>query len=90
MDKFFMGYLHKNFHLPQSAKNDKTTGRIIISFVVEKDGSLSAPEIVKGLSAELNAEAIRLIKEAPKWNPGMQGGRPVRVKFTIPIIVPSV
>jgi len=53
--------------------------------VVEKDGSLTDIKVQRGLSPEIDAEALRLVTNFPKWTPGMQGGRPVRVKYSIPV-----
>jgi len=61
-------------------------GRVTISFIVEKDGHLSDIQILKGISAELDREALRVLKLAPAWKPGKQNGQPVRVKYTIPIV----
>jgi protein TonB len=61
-------------------------GRVTISFIVEKDGHLSDIQILKGISAELDREALRVIKLAPAWKPGKQNGQPVRVRYTIPIV----
>jgi protein TonB len=61
-------------------------GRVTISFIVEKDGHLSDIQILKGVSAELDREAVRVIKLAPAWKPGKQNGQPVRVRYTIPIV----
>lgn len=61
-------------------------GRVTISFIVEKDGHLSDIQILKGVSVELDREAVRVIKLAPAWKPGKQNGQPVRVRYTIPIV----
>ncbi|CAM3678914.1 energy transducer TonB [Mucilaginibacter galii] len=61
-------------------------GRVTISFIVEKDGHLSDIQVVKGVSADLDREALRVIKLAPAWKPGKQNGQPVRVRYTIPIV----
>ena len=60
-------------------------GRVILSFVVERDGSLTDIKVVKSVDSQLDAEAVRVLKIAPKWKPGMQGGKAVRVQYTIPI-----
>jgi protein TonB len=75
-------FLQKNLHYPST----EAQGRVIISFVVEKDGSLTDITVLKGVSPELDNEAMRVIKKAPAWKPGVQNGRPVRVKFTVPIV----
>ena len=61
-------------------------GRVTISFIVEKDGHLSDIQVLKGVSSDLDREALRVIKLAPAWKPGKQNGQPVRVRYTIPIV----
>ena len=60
-------------------------GRVIVEFIVNKDGSLSDFRVVKSLAPEFDKEALRVLKLMPKWIPGMQLGKPVRVKFTVPV-----
>jgi protein TonB len=74
-------FIQRNLRYPDT----DAQGRVFVSFVVERDGSLSNIKILKGVSPELDAEALRVIRMAPKWKPGMQGGQPVRVQFNIPI-----
>ena len=76
----FQNYLHKNL---QPIKGTK--GRVITAFVVEKDGSLSNIQVLKGLNKEANLEAIRVIKASPKWIPGVYNGQPQRKAYTMPI-----
>lgn len=64
---------------------DAKSGRVIVSFVVEKDGALTGIKVVRSISVEYDAEALRLLKLMPKWLPGMQNGRPVRVQYSVPI-----
>lgn len=84
MDGFYR-YVGKNFKYPEAARRDSISGRLILSFVVEKDGSLSDIKILRDLGAGTGEEAVRLLKESPKWNPGVQDGKPVRVQYTLPI-----
>lgn len=79
-----MDYLRGNLKYPESAKNNKQEGRVFVQFVVEKDGSLSSFTVLRGVSDELDAEAIRVLKAMPKWKPGMNDGKPVRVQFVMP------
>jgi len=79
----FYDYLAKEIKYPEVAKNNKTEGKVFVSFVVEKNGSLGNVEVTRGLSAETNAEAIRVIKNSPNWNPGLINSKPVRVKYNI-------
>jgi len=78
-------FLQKTVKYPEAALMNGTQGRVVLNFIVEKDGSISDIEVVKKLSDELDAEAIRVVKEMPKWTPGKQKGKEVRVKYTIPI-----
>ena len=81
----YMEYLRKNVKYPAFCRENNIQGRVIVSFVVEKDGSISNPEIVKSVNVWLDAEALRVISEMPKWEPGTQRGKPVRVKYSCPI-----
>ena len=81
----FWDYLHDNIKYPESCRRDSIQGRVIISFVVEKDGSINSAEIVKGVHEQLDAEALRVIDAMPKWKPGKQRGKTVRVKYAIPV-----
>lgn len=80
-----LDYLHDNIKYPESCHRDSIQGRVIISFVVEKDGSINSAEIVKGVHEQLDAEALRVIDAMPKWKPGKQRGKTVRVKYAIPV-----
>lgn len=57
----------------------------MLTFVVEKDGNLTGIKLERSLAPELDAEAIRLLKESPKWTPGMNNGKPVRVQYSVPV-----
>ena len=80
-----MKWLGKNINYPSEAKEKGTQGRVIIQFVVEKDGSITEAKVARGVDPLLDAEALRVINSSPKWKPGKQGGQPVRVKYTIPV-----
>jgi len=80
-----MKYLSMNVRYPEAAHKAGTQGRVMVSFIVEPDGTISNANVQKGVSAELDQEALRVIKNMPKWKPGMQSGKAVRVKYTIPI-----
>ena len=80
-----LDYLHDNIKYPESCRRDSIQGRVIISFVVENDGSINSAEIVKGVHEQLDAEALRVIDAMPKWKPGKQRGKTVRVKYAIPV-----
>jgi protein TonB len=83
--KTFYEYINANLQYPAEAKSKKVEGRVHVTFVVEPDGSLSNIQVTKGLGSGCDEEAIRLIKNCPKWTPGKQGGTPVRVQVTRPI-----
>lgn len=78
-------WLGKNLRYPRAAQSNGTEGKVFVAFVVEKNGSISDVKVVKGIGFGCDEEAIENIKKMPKWNPGMQNGKPVRVRFTIPI-----
>ena len=81
-----MRYIQENIKYPQSAKDNKIEGRVYVSFVVEKDGSITNAAVIRGIDKECDAEALRVVSSMPKWNPGQQDGKNVRTQFTIPII----
>ncbi len=78
-------YLAENIKYPEKAKNNKVEGRVYITFVIEKDGTVSDAKVLRSVNEELDAEALRVINAMPKWKPGMQRGVPVRVQYNIPI-----
>ena len=80
-----MKYLSMNVRYPQAAQKAGVQGRVMVQFVVEADGTINNAKVVKSVSEELDAEALRVIEKMPKWKPGMHRGDAVRVKYTIPI-----
>ena len=86
MDKFY-NYVGKNYVYPAAAREQGVSGRLILSFIVEKDGSLTDIKILRDLGMGTGDEAIRMLKRAPKWKAGIQNGRPVRVQYTLPIML---
>ncbi len=78
-------YLSKNIKYPSIALDNNIQGRVLVSFTVNKDGSIVDPEIMKSVDPSLDKEAIRVISSMPKWNPGKQRGKAVRVKYTVPV-----
>lgn len=80
-----MTYLSQNIKYPVVAEEHGIQGRVVVQFVVERDGSISDVKIVNSADPLLNSEAVRVIKSMPKWTPGKQDGQPVRVKYTIPV-----
>ncbi len=81
----FGNFLAKSIRYPKIAKENKTAGRVIISFIVEKDGSLTNIKVLRDIGGGCGEEAIRVLSLSPAWNPGMQDGKPVRVAFTMPV-----
>lgn len=82
----FREYINKSLNYPEIAAENGIQGRVILSFVVEPNGSVSNVNILRGVDPALDKEAIRVVKSSPKWKAGMQRGKPVRVSFNIPII----
>ena len=80
-----MKYIQENIKYPQSAKDNKIEGRVFVSFVVEKDGSITNAAVMRGIDKECDAEALRVVASMPKWTPGQHKGEVVRTQFTIPI-----
>ncbi len=78
-------FIRNHINYPQDAIEREKTGRVLIQFVIETDGSVSNVTVLKGIFASLDKEALRLVALLPKWNPGMSGGKPVRVYFRKPI-----
>ena len=81
----FYAYLRKNVRYPAVAKENNVQGKVFLTFVVEKDGSLTDIKVVRGIGSGCDDEAIRVLKASPHWQPGIQNGRPVRVQYTMPI-----
>ena len=80
-----VNYLKENLRYPAAARQSRTEGRVIVQFVVDTDGSITNVKVVKGVSPELNAEAIRIVQSMPKYTPGYKKGTPCKVKYTLPI-----
>ena len=78
-------FLSKNIQYPKDAEKAKLQGRVIVTFVVKKDGSITDAKVVKSVAPSLDAEALRVINAMPNWAPGRQGGQPVNVKYTVPL-----
>ncbi len=84
-DSAMVAYLTHNLHYPQTEKEKGIQGKVFVGFVVEKDGIISNVEVKKGIGEECDAEAVRVIKEMPTWNPGKQNSECVRVSLVLPI-----
>ena len=81
-----MQYLSKNIKYPTIAQENGTQGRVTVQFVVNSDGSIVDAKVLRGVDPYLDKEAIRVISSMPKWKPGMQRGKAVRVKYTVPVM----
>ncbi|PTQ99261.1 outer membrane transport energization protein TonB [Mucilaginibacter yixingensis] len=84
IDKFY-AYLGKSIRYPAVARENNVQGKVFLTFVVEKDGSLTDIKVLRGIGSGCDEEAIRVIKNSPRWKPGMQNGRAVRQQYTVPI-----
>ena len=81
-----MSYLNSNTKYPVVAQENGVQGRVIISFVVERDGSISDVKVARSVDPSLDREAQRVVKSMPRWTPGKQNGQTVRVKYTVPVV----
>ena len=80
-----MNYLSKNVKYPEDCEKAGIQGRVIVQFVVDKDGNITEPKVARGVHESLDKEALRIIKMMPKWTPCKLGGKAVSVKYTIPV-----
>lgn len=80
-----MKYLSNNIKYPEAAKAKDIQGRVLVKFIIEEDGSITSPVIAKGVDPDLDSEAIRVVKRMPRWQPGKNGGQPVRSYYFLPI-----
>jgi protein TonB len=78
-------YMTENIKYPESAKKEGLQGTVYISFVVQKDGQIADAKVVRGIGKACDEEALRVVNAMPKWKPGEQGGKTVRVQFNMPI-----
>ena len=78
-------YLAENIKYPEQAKSDGIQGRVFVRFVIEADGSVTNAQVLRGIGGGCDEEALRVVEAMPKWTPGMQQGKPVRVQFNLPI-----
>ena len=83
--RFFMQYLHQNLRYPPEAREKGTAGTVYLQFIVETDGTLSDLQVVRGIGAGCDEEALRLLNNSPPWTPGMHRGRAVRVRMGLPV-----
>jgi protein TonB len=78
-------YLNDNIRYPQMAREAGIQGTVFVTFVVERDGSVTDVRILRGIGGGCDEEAVRVVRNMPRWNPGRQRGQPVRVQFNMPI-----
>lgn len=78
-------FLSENIKYPELAKANGITGKVFVQFTVEKDGSVSNIKLIRDIGGGCGQEVIRVVQLMPKWNPGMQKGKPVRTSFTLPV-----
>lgn len=83
-DAAMIEFLQKNMVYPENAKKKGITGKVFVGFVVEANGSITDVKVLRGFDKECDAEAVRLVKLMPKWKPGSDKGKPVRVSFVMP------
>ena len=81
-----MMWLSMNVKYPKTAYDARKQGRVIVSFIISKDGSVSGAKVARSVDSDLDAEALRVVNSMPKWTPGTQGGKAVNVKYMVPII----
>lgn len=79
-------FLQTNMKYPEDAAKQKVEGRVMVQFVVETDGSITDVHVAKQVFPSLDAEAIRVVQAMPRWTPGMDKGRVVRVKYNLPVV----
>ena len=79
-------FLQTNMKYPEDAAKQKVEGRVMVQFVVETDGSVSDVHVAKQVFPSLDAEAVRVVQAMPKWTPGKEKGKVVRVKYNLPIV----
>jgi protein TonB len=82
----FRNYVQRNIEYPTIAAENGIEGTVFVKFVVDTDGGISNVQVMRGVDPSLDEEAMRVIRNAPEWEPGKQRGKPVRVQFTIPIV----
>ena len=83
-EQAMLDFVAKNVVYPQEARDKEISGRVLVSFIVEKDGSITDAKVAKGIGGGCDEEAVRVVNAMPKWKPGKQKGKPVRVSFMMP------
>lgn len=85
-DEELYSFISQNIKYPELAKRNEISGKVLVEFVVDVDGKIIDPKVVKGIGYGCNEEALRIVKLMPKWIPGKQDGKPIKVKLLLPII----
>lgn len=85
-DAALMSYISKSIKYPSIAQENGIQGRVICTFVINRDGKVTNAEVIRSVDPSLDKEALRVINNMPAWKPGKQRGKPVRVKYTLPIV----
>lgn len=78
-------WIQDHIHYPSDAAKAKIEGRVIVEFIIDKDGGIVSPKVIRGINDSLDNEALRIIKSAPKWTPGYSGGKAVKTRYTCPV-----
>jgi TonB family protein len=84
--KALLSFIAENLKYPQKAIDEQTEGRVIVQFVIDKTGKVSSPEIIRGVTSELDQAALDIVSALPDWKPGEQDGQKVNVKYTLPVV----
>lgn len=84
-DKAMVDFIQKNLKYPETAKRDHVQGLVIVSFIIDKTGTMAQSKIIRGVRQDINEEALRVIKAMPNWIPGTQKGIPVNVRLNLPL-----
>jgi protein TonB len=85
-EQAMMDFVSKNVVYPKEAQEKGISGRVFVSFIVEKDGSVNEVKVMRGIGGGCDEESVRVIKAMPKWKPGKMKGKPVRVSYMMPIV----
>lgn len=80
-----MKWIRDHIRYPEAAQKNGVTGRVVVRFIVEPDGSITSPSIIRSVDRDLDTEALRVVREMPKWNPGKNNGEPVRAYFNLSV-----
>lgn len=84
-DTALMNYINKNVNYPEAAKESDLHGKVYVQFIINVNGEVANPLVARGVDPILDKEAIRVVQSMPKWTPGMQNGKPVKVSYVVPV-----